>query len=338
MKKKYKLYNWLGFIGMVISVCLFYTSKEFVENSETIEIILLISACLVMFGSVALICIGDKLQKQYNIDAQKISEDATKEKIINCRNDSSINEILYEFIANEQTELNDLIKKSACYTGYYYDEKHNDFNFSLSCKKVVRGNGKRNFIASLDKNDDEQVLFINGDVIDVTSYSKEQIVKLLVDELTPFVLKESKSNEFNIKAPKGHLWFSVILSAVSLGGALALLLIQFNDEQVWRYILAGILLLFVLIGLLGVYGWFREEFILIDGVYTYRSLFKTKSCEAREIGKVILKRGNGVVFTVIFMDRNDEVLIKFLDEGTAFRSGEFNASLGYYGIELKVQY
>ena len=87
-------------------------------------------------------------------------------------------------------------------------------------------------------------------------------------------------------------------------------------------------------GLLLIYVYYREAFTLKNGVYTYRKPFRgTQAAEARAVRTVIVE-SSGAFLRVTFWGENDQMLIRFLDDGTAFRSGEFEKSLRAYGIEL----
>ena len=96
-----------------------------------------------------------------------------------------------------------------------------------------------------------------------------------------------------------------------------------------------VFLFFSVLGAVGIYVYIKEKFTLKDGVYFYSKPF-LKSQTARAVDIHYLKiETTGKLLKVELFDKEGRKLINFLDDGTAFKSGEFIESLAYYKIPIK---
>lgn len=149
-----------------------------------------------------------------------------------------------------------------------------------------------------------------------------------------------KGVEFTIKSP---LWAGIFSWAVLIIGILGLITgavfmipgipIAF-EVKMCVLIGGGALILF---GALMLYVYRKERFSLKDGVFDYIKPFKkSQSARASEINHIAVY-ASGMLVRVVFYDKDHETLISFLDDGTAFRSGEFERALEAYGIPIFYQ-
>jgi len=82
----------------------------------------------------------------------------------------------------------------------------------------------------------------------------------------------------------------------------------------------------LLVGL-GLFVYFRERFIYKNGIYKYIKPFKKSQSAYYEDVEFVEVKGKGILIDVIFWGKDGTKLISFYDDGTAFRSGEFERSL-----------
>ena len=101
----------------------------------------------------------------------------------------------------------------------------------------------------------------------------------------------------------------------------------------WGYLL--IPAIFMLLDGLGIYIYFRERFVFKNGIYKYVKPFKkSQSAYYEDIAYVEVK-GKGMFMDVIFWGKDGTKLINFYDDGTSFRSGEFERSLKANNIKCR---
>ena len=95
-------------------------------------------------------------------------------------------------------------------------------------------------------------------------------------------------------------------------------------------------LFLIIIALTGLYAHKKEKFTFQDGVFTYVKVFgKAQSARVEDISCVELQRGS--FFKIVFYSRDKQILISFMDEGTAIRSGEFPKALDAFAIPFLVR-
>ena len=140
--------------------------------------------------------------------------------------------------------------------------------------------------------------------------------------------------QFNIKAPKWQL--VVLLIAIVIGVAFAVTALTLYLLDICGVIVFAVLTalgaLLIVIAIIGIYIYSVERFTLKDGTYFYRKPFlKSAPVKVSEITRVELT-ANGYLFVIKFHGENDKVLLKFFDDGTAFKNGELKRSLEYYNI------
>lgn len=140
---------------------------------------------------------------------------------------------------------------------------------------------------------------------------------------------------FEIRNSPWALYFGI---AFGVGGAVGILMpwvMYFLGRA--DAVLLPFSVVFVLpapLGLLLIYVYYREAFVLKNGVYTYQKPFRGRqSAEARAVRAVLVEQ-SGAFLRVTFWGDGEKPLIRFWDDGTSFRSGEFEKSLRSYGIEL----
>lgn len=144
-----------------------------------------------------------------------------------------------------------------------------------------------------------------------------------------------KKCEFEISSPKWMKTFFIIFSFI---GVLPIIIIGVLEVL---EIITGVLLpvaclcgMIAVIGLLGLYVYHTEKFSYIDGVYYYNKPFKkNQKTQYNLIDHVELRLPVNIrLMDVVFLDKNDNKLINFYDDGTAFRKNLFLKSLEYNRI------
>lgn len=145
-----------------------------------------------------------------------------------------------------------------------------------------------------------------------------------------------KNVDFIIKAPKWQLYLFAILTAICFIALFVLfVLCYFNviDKNLLTFaILPGFILILSLIGL---YVVLIEQFSLIDGCFLYRKPFKkSQYASISDVNRIELKKATPALIKVVFYNFENQKLICFLDDGTAFKSGEFEKALKKYNIPI----
>ncbi len=85
---------------------------------------------------------------------------------------------------------------------------------------------------------------------------------------------------------------------------------------------------FFIFGVAVLYPAITEKFVLSDGVFHYYKPFgKDQSAAADAVVEIRIRRINASTVDVVFCDRNGNKLIDFRDDGTVFKSGEFEKAL-----------
>lgn len=145
------------------------------------------------------------------------------------------------------------------------------------------------------------------------------------------------NNEFEIRSPR---WaYIVMIFTVILGGIITvagiICTIMQVAEEIFVLIFLGVF--FLVLGLIGMYAYKKECFMYKGKEYTYIKPFrKSQSAPVHEIDKVVVRTTQGVIMYVYFYDKDGKKLISFADDGTAFKSGEFEDSLEANNITLEI--
>lgn len=145
-----------------------------------------------------------------------------------------------------------------------------------------------------------------------------------------------KKYEFCIKSPKWQRTTFFVFVGISLFGSLLMLILWLAIGFDWG-IFVGALLIFaieLLIGGLGLFVWYREEFRFQDGVFTYVAAFnKKKSANIADVARVEFSTAYAFP-RITFIDKNGKVLLRFSDDGTSLRKNRLVGLLMHYDIPI----
>ena len=177
---------------------------------------------------------------------------------------------------------------------------------------------------------------------------KDSELRKMAKELTSqtekaAVQKQDKADRFEIKNPRWALWFCTVVAAGFFIAFCILLNLTMRHKIPFENIYLGYIALGVsLIGAVGVWICAYERLAYADGAYTYRPPFgKASVARVEDIKKVKIlkiytlgKCGIHKKIRVIFYDKNKNVLIKIIDDGTIDKSEVFEKSLKVNHIKL----
>ena len=150
-------------------------------------------------------------------------------------------------------------------------------------------------------------------------------------------------DDFEIRDPLWALW--TCLTGV-VGGIIVffvfLCLKSRNIIYGETFFIGYIFLALSLLSALGVYAWCRERLIYSRRAYTYHKAFgKAQSASVSEIVSVkiltvyyLAKRGIRSKIRIFFYDKQKNVLIKIIDDGTLSKNEIFLKSLKYNRIKI----
>ena len=145
-----------------------------------------------------------------------------------------------------------------------------------------------------------------------------------------------KKYEFRIKSPKWQRNTFFVLVGMSVVGSILMLILWLAIGFDWG-ILVGALLLFLmelLIGGLGLFVWYREEFCFQDGVFAYTAAFgKKKTANIADVARVEFSIAYAFP-RITFIDKNGKVLFRFSDDGTSLKKNYFVGLLMHYDIPI----
>lgn len=142
--------------------------------------------------------------------------------------------------------------------------------------------------------------------------------------------------DFIIKNPKWQrntFFFLIILGTVALLAVfISWLIFRFD----WGIIVGVALVCFIefVISSLGLFVWYREEFHFEKGEFIYIKAFgKKQTAKITDIAKVKLDRMDAFLrFT--FISKEGKTLMRFCDDGTAFRNNHLIAVLMHYDVPI----
>ena len=145
-----------------------------------------------------------------------------------------------------------------------------------------------------------------------------------------------KKYEFTIKSPKWQRNTFFVFVGMGVIGSIFMLVFWLIFRFDWG-ILVGTLMIFaieMLIGGLGLYVWFREEFCLKDGVFTYVKAFgKTQSAKLTDVAKVEFCIAYAFP-RLTFVDKSGKVLLRIFDDGTVLKKNYLIGVLMHYDIPI----
>lgn len=149
---------------------------------------------------------------------------------------------------------------------------------------------------------------------------------------------QDKIEEFDIRAPKFTLHALIFLTLFWAGGLIAASVFYFAlgwEDKIGYYSIAGVCAFFLACCGPLYYIYFKEKFVFKNEVYTYVKPFKrAQSASVTDIASVKIKHGT-MLAKVFFIGKYGNVLINFIDDGTAFLSGEFLNSLVQRNIPVE---
>ncbi len=142
-------------------------------------------------------------------------------------------------------------------------------------------------------------------------------------------------NGFIIRNKPWMKWFFITLLILSVSAAIiigSLILAHVMPIETAAFLIITVFA--AIASILGLYAYLKEAFILKDGMFTYRKVFrKSQSVKIENISSVVFK-GNGT-YKITFLDKDGKVAISFLDDGNAFKDNLFIATLTHHNIPIK---
>lgn len=267
-------------------------------------------------------------------DSQKAKEydSNVKKKIYEFKDLNNTASFIYESFINNNTELSEIIKNTPCDITYDYDDEEKEIYMMID--NVVGMKQKDAFVLVISSSKNKQMIEINDQEKDVTNLEYNEIKNIIFKAIKDNV-KIDNNVDFEIRNSKFELYFCGFFGIAGLIAVIVFIILKVLNK-VNNDTFIGILcfgLFFGILGTVGVLWWFREKFSLKDGIYTYRGL-KTRSCNAKDVKEVIILTSTSI--KILFVDKNNQKLIKFRDIGRAFSGGSFKKSLNYYKIPMKI--
>ena len=329
--KKDKIINW-SLLGLAtLFVILYIVNKE-----QKLSYIYLIVGCVFCIAYAIFADLSIRNSKKERAKTEEKENKLFRTKINENKDLNPLTQVIYDIYNDNVVELNEIIKKTSCDIAYDYDAQ--DKTFYLQIDSILGTKKNEEYTLDLIANSEEHFF--------VTKDGEEDVSKLTYDELLAKVISLVKANvkisdkvDFVIKGPKWELILYISFAAVMLGGIVVAVIAKITSGFQTSAMLTIIFFcsVFILICGAGIYGYFKQELKLQNTVYTYRGFFKTQSCNAKDVKAVMVDTSTNSI-KVIFMGKNNQVLIKYRDLGTTFKSGELKRSLNYYKIPLRVDY
>lgn len=158
---------------------------------------------------------------------------------------------------------------------------------------------------------------------------------LLFIAIKPLKQDEKIEGGFIIRAQKFVYYFGVcVFIPCALSALVCLIGVLFAGFTSSASAFMFVMLMFMLIGALLIYTFFKEKFVFDGETFTYhRPFLKAKSAALGEIAFVKLQY-SGAYINVFFVSPTGKTILKFLDDGTSFRTGEFLQALAKHNIPL----
>ena len=144
---------------------------------------------------------------------------------------------------------------------------------------------------------------------------------------------EEENFDFCITAPKWQKICFIVFAVLGTGWMIGISIFFIVEPTVigsfWGALSVGFFL--DVISAIGLYAYHKEKFIFKDGLFTYVKTFKkSQSARIEDISCVCLTLSGFPKVT--FYSHKKEVLISFLDDGTAFNNQAFLTAIMAYGI------
>ena len=158
---------------------------------------------------------------------------------------------------------------------------------------------------------------------------------LLFIAIKPLKQDEKIEGGFIIRAPKFVYYMGVcFFIPFALSALVCLIGVLFAEFSASALAFMFIMLMFMILGALLTYVYFKEKFVFDGETFTYhRPFLKAKSVTVGDVAFVRLQY-SGVYINVFFVSPNGKTLLKFLDDGNSFRTGEFLQALAKHNIPL----
>ena len=329
--KKDRIITW-SLLGLATLFVILYI----VNKSRELSYIYLIIGCGFSLAYAIFYDHMNRKSKKERAEESKKEDKLFKNKIAEKKSLNPALQVIYDIYNGNVAELNDIIKKTACDISYDYEDE--DKTFYLQIDAILGAKRKDAFFLALMANNEEQYLVSQGQEEDVSKLTYDEIVSKIINSVKANV-KTSDKIDFVIKSPKWELYACIFFAVASIAGIVAMIVVKVvNGFETGSFI--GILCAlgaFLALVIFGIYAYFKEELKLENGVYTYRGIFKTRSCIAKEVKSVMVDTSTSSL-KVIFIGKNNQTLLQYRDFGTTFKSGELRRSLNYYKIPLRIDY
>ena len=145
----------------------------------------------------------------------------------------------------------------------------------------------------------------------------------------------AKNYDFFIQSPKWQRNFFIGALILGVAGPIILTILWLALSFDWGILVGGLLVFIIplILGPLGLYVWHKETFSFQNGTFTYTKPFKkSQSATLAQIRRVELHTSG--FLRILFIGKNEEVLISFLDDGTALAKNRLCAALMHHNIPI----
>lgn len=276
-----------------------------------------------------------KTERRKNQENNKANDSLFKNKINLNKDLNNSTKLIYDIYKNNCEEFENVLKKTSCDVNYSYDEE--DKTYYLEIENILGIKAKDSFIMVLYTNDLEQSLIINKEEINVADKSYNEILELIINGIKNNV-KINNNVDFIIKGAKWEFYTLIALAIIFSGGMIALIVYKIVKGMDFNAFIALLLGLLCLLSLptIGIINYLKEYLKLDNGIYTYQGFFRHQSAKAKDIKEVRIT--SGMVINVLFIDKNNNVVLKYRDNGSSFKDGKLKKSLNYYKIPIRTDF
>lgn len=329
--KKDRIITW-----SLLAIATLFVILYIVNKNKELSYIYLIIGCVFCFAYAFFYDHMNRKSKKERREESTKEDKVFKNKIAENRDLSIVTKVIYDIYNSNIAELNDIIKKTSCDISYDYDNEEN--TFYLQIDSILGAKRKEAFFLDLMGNGKEGILISNGQEEDISKLTYDELVSKIIS-LVKANVKTSDKIDFVIKGSKFELYAYIFFAVAIIAGIVAIIVTKvINGFETGAFIgMLCSLSAFLLLVFFGIYVYFKEELRLENGIYIYKGIFKTRSCNAKDVKEVMVDT-SGRAIKVIFIGKNNQILLQYRDLGTTFKSGELKRSLNYYKVPLRIDY
>lgn len=277
-----------------------------------------------------------KKELENSIENTEKYEKENKQNLLMYANTNNTTKAIYTIYNDENHEIHKLIKNSGCDFDFEADGEEN--LYALTVSNISISKKKDSFLFIITSDAESQVIVSNDETIDISTYTEEEILNKAFEILSSKI-KVNELTEFEIGLPKWQL--KMFLSIIVIGVIATFTLIILSIMKIINIGVAlGILLLpliFVVIAIFGLLSYYNEKLIYKDDELTYISIFKKVSkCKITDVKRLYISTTSHAA-RLTFVDKDDNKLIAFNDDGTIRKRDEFHQLLNKYNIKSYIK-